>query len=371
MADIFPLSGKLEEISLPRILNHISRQYMDGELRILSGDECVTAAIQDRMVRYVCVKGANAPLGTWLLNRGELDESELHQAREIMEKKGVRFGRAMMLLGKWTPVILWERVTLFQAESLYHSFDLCDGTYEMVTDAKPERENITLDLSLHRIIAGGVRRMRNMAIVRREMAGVERLYPGRTRMPVDFEIQAHEHHVQELVRRETEISRIMSESELLPDETLRVLFMLLAAERISIHPPEEPDMERAPGKTVTASTFNSFDDALKYYNQKYEMVFRVLSKEIGPIALSILQKAIQGVMDDLPSCFRKVTLRSGGGLEEDPILKSVWYQDFDRTIGEFLRGLEEILYAQIFAVKRHLGVEFEQQILTWLNRIDN
>jgi hypothetical protein len=98
------------------------------------------------------------------------------------------------------------------------------------------------------------------------------------------------------------------------------------------------------------------------------MVFRVLSKEIGPIALSILQKAITRIGDNLPACLRRARLRAGGGLEEEPVLKSLWYQDFERTIGEFLRGLEEILYAQIYAVKRHLGVEVEQQILKWLNR---
>ena len=49
----------------------------------------------------------------------------------------------------------------------------------------------------------------------------------------------------------------------------------------------------------------------------------------------------------------------------------MWYHDFDEHIGEFLRGLEEILYTEIYAVKKHLGVEYEQQVLKWISGIEN
>jgi hypothetical protein len=104
---------------------------------------------------------------------------------------------------------------------------------------------------------------------------------------------------------------------------------------------------------------------------KYELIFRVLSKEIGPIALSILSRAITGIIGNLPAYLKKVQLNPDGSLKKDFIIKSLWYHDFDTYVGEFLRGLEEILYAEIYAVKEHLGIEYEQQILRWINQIGN
>jgi hypothetical protein len=104
---------------------------------------------------------------------------------------------------------------------------------------------------------------------------------------------------------------------------------------------------------------------------KYELIYKTLSKEIGPVALSILLKAIQDILDNLPAYFRKIQLTPDGRIDEDTVLKLVWYQDFNRAIGDFLRGLEEILYTEVYAVKRHLGVDYEQQVLKWINRIGN
>jgi hypothetical protein len=97
------------------------------------------------------------------------------------------------------------------------------------------------------------------------------------------------------------------------------------------------------------------------------MVYKVLSKEIGPIALSLLSRAIEDIMDNLPQYFRRIKLNPNGTINEE-LLKSVWYHDFDKYAGGFLRGLEEILYAEAYMVKKHLGVDQEQQVLKWLMR---
>lgn len=97
----------------------------------------------------------------------------------------------------------------------------------------------------------------------------------------------------------------------------------------------------------------------------------MLTKEIGPVALSILYRAIEDIHENLPAYLQNIELTPDGRLPEDTISKALWYHDFSKNVGEFLRGLEEILYAEIFAVKRHLGVEHEQQVLKWLNGIGN
>ena len=80
-------------------------------------------------------------------------------------------------------------------------------------------------------------------------------------------------------------------------------------------------------------------------------------------------------MESIPACFQSLEIRADGRIDEKSVMKSVWYENFADNSGEFLRGLEEILYAEIYAVKRHLGKEHEKidpamdQRIRQLNRL--
>ncbi len=119
------------------------------------------------------------------------------------------------------------------------------------------------------------------------------------------------------------------------------------------------------------TTFTSFEETLQYYNARFEYIYRVLSKEIGPVAHSILFDAITAIMESIHPCFQNLEIRSDGRIDEKSIMKSVWYENFNENSNEFLRGLEEILYAEIYAVKRHLGKEQEKLILQWIRECGN
>lgn len=368
MTEFSPLHGRLDEVSLPRVLHHMSRESIDGALRVDADDGGVTIHVLDKHIRCVSVHPEVASIDEWLEEKGVLGGEELDRARGLMSTESIPFGRAMMNLDFWDPEVFWEWETSYQLDHLYRCFDCEKGTYGVTTGTDTAPAWVSLDISLHTAIAEGIRRMRNAAVIQRELAGVRSLFVYKKRPQTELGLKPHERHILDLLIRESNVEKVIKSSFLPAAHIRRVLFMLLAAERVSTRPPDEKPSHQRPEIPANQGSFNSFEDALKYYNLKYEMVFRVLSKEIGPIALSILQKAITGIGDNLPACLRRARLRAGGGLEEEPVLKSLWYQDFERMIGEFLRGLEEILYAQIYAVKRHLGVEVEQQILKWLNR---
>ena len=371
MTEPSPLSGRLENTSLPRVLHQIVRESIDGALTLENPAGGVTIHLEEQRILAVSPEGDTIPMDRWLENIREIPPAEdLERVRRTMNTGGIAFGRAMMEEGLWDPESFWKWESLYQTHNLYRCFDYGDGTYSLTTGTGTAPPGVRIDLPIRTAVVRGIRCMRAMSVVSREMNGVHALYARRGKTGIEEEFKPHENHVLELISREKEVGKVIACSLLPRDHTLRIMFMLLAADQVSTRPVDEGTPRHRENRVAHKGTFHSFDDALEYYNQKYEMVFRVLSKEIGPIALSILQKAVSGISENLPGCLRKAKLRAGGGLEEEPVLRSVWYQDFERTIGEFLRGLEEILYAQVFAVKRHLGVEVEQQILKWLNRIE-
>jgi hypothetical protein len=96
-----------------------------------------------------------------------------------------------------------------------------------------------------------------------------------------------------------------------------------------------------------------------------------LSKEIGPVAQAILFEAITAILESIPACFHNLEITSDGRIEAKSILKSIWYENFEEHSNEFLKGLEEILYAEIYAVKRHLGKDHEKLILQWIREPGN
>jgi hypothetical protein len=169
--------------------------------------------------------------------------------------------------------------------------------------------------------------------------------------------------VLDLVKRHGRAKTVLEKSELLPADTMRILYSLL---RLHIVSSDGHDEAAGAEHEAGGGHFKSFDEALDFYNQKYTYIYKMLSREIGPVAVSILNQALSEIVDNIPSYFKNATLTSSGGIDTKVVLKAVWYLDFTRTYREFIRALEEILYAEIYAVKKHLGREYEQSILQWL-----
>ena len=120
------------------------------------------------------------------------------------------------------------------------------------------------------------------------------------------------------------------------------------------------------GKNAVPLPFTSFNEALKHYNALFEMIFKMLKKEIGPIALSISQNALEEIRESLPGPFRKTEIMPDGKLSDELLQKTIWFGDMAKKMDEFISALDEILYAQIYAVKKNLGNEHEQQVLRWV-----
>jgi hypothetical protein len=166
------------------------------------------------------------------------------------------------------------------------------------------------------------------------------------------------------------LSEIIAKSELLRFDTLKILYGLLKLGCLCDR--QQPARQPTPNAAChPPTTFTSFEDILKYYNGKFEYIYRVLSKEIGPVAQSILFDAITAIMESIPAFFHNLEITSEGRIEAKSILKSIWYESFEEHSNEFLKGMEEILYAEIYAVKRHLGKEYEKMILQWIREPGN
>jgi hypothetical protein len=371
----FETVGEVREGDMFPILYNIYKQSISGVLVVESDGFEKRLTIEEGKILFAASDRQEDALGNFLLNRGHIDEEMFDRAGRHMSEHNTRFGRALIELGYFHYDQIWTWVPENLKSIVYSFFEIQSGRYRVLAEPRKDVENIALDLDILSVLVQGIRNFKSESFLKQTFEDIGHLFVCHTKLMTQLALKPYESHVFDLVTRESQLDRILKWSELMEIDTLRFLYLFLVMEIISTRrcteKPDtipEPDIEPV---AVRSSSFSSFDEALRYYNMKYELIYKVMLKEIGPISLSLLSKAVEDIMENLPAYFQKARLNPSGGLEEDTLLKAVWYHDFDQHVGEFLRGLEEILYTEVYTVKKHLGEEYEQQVLKWINGIGN
>jgi len=364
-----PISGSLSEFDFATILALMHAQALDGQLKIAASQFTKTLWLQNGAVVFAQSSLSDDSFGRFLRQRGVIDEAQYEKSRRRMQKDKSRHGRALLELGLITPELLWSEICAHLSSIVYSLFPLRSGRYDIGPLPRDPRENIRLELPVPEAIASGVRLIADPEFIESRFEADILLYPSPLKSSAAA-LKPHEAHVLSLVTDATPPDRVIGQSELLRFDTLKVLYLLLKLELICDR--KQPARQSTPNTVHhLPTTFTSFEETLQYYNAKFEYIFRVLSKEIGPVAHSILSDSITAILESIPPCFQELRLRPDGRLDEKSIMKSIWYEDFSENNNEFLRGLEEILYSEIYAVKRHLGKDHEKSILRWIRESGN
>lgn len=370
--DYFPPEGILKTGDIYFLLYHMYKHSISGMLTIETENYEKQLVIEDRKIVFAASTLEEDAFGKHLLKHKIIDRATYEKTSQYMTTQKVRFGRALIELGYLSYEQIWTWILDHLKTIVFSFFDIETGKYRLLPEHESDIENIVLDMDIIDVIVEGIRRFKAEEFLANEFAEIQHLYVNNARIPAQMKLKPYETHVFDLVKRHPDLKDILKCSELLEFDTLRYLYLFLIVEAISTkRGVQEPDSPSLVEDAVGANAFASFEEALRHYNMKYELIYKVLSKEIGPISLSLLLKAIEDIMENLPSYLQKIQFTPDGRIDEDMVLKLVWYHDFNRTIGNFLRGLEEILYTEIYTVRRHLGVEYEQQVLKWINGIGN
>jgi hypothetical protein len=375
-----PPAGDITEGKIFAILYHLYSESISGTL-VIQAEECQKKMfIEGKKIVFATSNGKEDAFGNYLLQHHLIDEEIYNRTSEYMQEHHKRFGRALIELGYFNYEQIWTWVPNHLKTIVFSFFEIDSGTYRILVEPAKGKENIVLDLGILEVIVEGMRGLKSGAFLERQFAGIDHLYVIDSKTMSHLDLKPYEIHVFDLVRQGSSLKDILKRSELLEIDTLRLLYLFLVLEIISPRKKAKesnvsPDTREKEipfwSRGINASIFHSFEEALRHYNLKYELIYKVMLKEIGPISLSLLLKAIEDIVDNLPSYLQKIQLNPDGSLNPELILKALWYYNFDEHIGEFLRGLEEILYTQIYTVKKHLGVEYEQQVLKWINGTGN
>jgi hypothetical protein len=86
-------------------------------------------------------------------------------------------------------------------------------------------------------------------------------------------------------------------------------------------------------------------------------------REVGPIAENVLEKYLGGLRESRKDVFAGVRLQKDGTLEPAGVERNLNKLPEDQRRTSLVDALNELLYAELLAVKRTLGADHEASIV--------
>jgi hypothetical protein len=352
------LKGDLSELPLPDILQHVRLSKGTGVLTVVHGGAKKSLYVKSGRVVFASSNLPNDRLGELLLREGKITVEEYEASIKAISK-GKRQGKALVEMGALSPKDLWEGVQFQVREIVYPMFQWEDGSFHFEESPAPEKERITVDLDIVDLILAGVRRVdANGSIQGRYPEGHLVLECVAGESPHGLE--SYEDHVLKLVDGERSVVEVCRDSEIGDNETLKVLYalMCIGGVRTKGKKVHTLDQDFVPEDSVT-SLLNSF-------NGMYGLIFKHMLKEVGPIAENVLEKYLGGLREQRKDVFGGVKLQKDGLLDPASIERNLNKFPDDERRSRLVDGLNELLYAELRAVKRTLGAEHEASLIKTL-----
>jgi hypothetical protein len=349
------LRGRLSQISLPQILAHLQTSKRTGVLSLVNAGVHKSIYFKDGRVVFAASSLTQDRLGEVLLRGGKISADEYLRIENYI-RGGQRLGKALVESGVLSPKDLWWAIEQQVQEIVWSLFAWEDGYFHFDKDDRPNREKITVDLEIDALIVEGIRRIDGTGAVRHYVP-LDTILETTDREP-PLGLEPHEKHVLELIDGARTVSEVCGESEIGEAETRKVLHAFVSVG--ILRPSGAAETSTESGAEEAADDYVGM---VELYNNMYRYLFRHMSGEVGPIAEIILEKYLNELKDRPDSIFERARLQRDGSLDPREIEKNVLQIQEAHRKNLLIEALNELLYAELLAVKRTLGASHESQLI--------
>ncbi len=261
-----------------------------------------------------------------------------------------------------SPSRVWESLAEFWMGALFEIFDWtrADLTFDPGSTL-PEAQVYAL-FPTPAVVLRGIRRMKKADLVRdflpAESEAVQLLSPA---CADHLHLAPHEKYVLGILRVSPRLSDVYAQSQVGKWETQKTIFAFLTLGLAGLSP--------TPRQTKPELSSAGLEKIWADFNDKCSYLYRYISKEIGPVGLSVLEKSLEDVRIRLSPPFQGLELRTDGRVEFSPfpLMSLTLFTEESRR--QFIRVLNEILMAEVLAVKKTLGNAHEAGIIKSLEKI--
>ena len=349
------LKGQLSELPVPEILRYLDQIRATGILTLVSGGARKAIYLKEGRVVFASSNLPNDRLGEILIREGKITVEE-YEASIRAISKGKRQGKVLVEMGALSPKDLWDGVQFQVREIVYSVFQWEEGQFHFEESTLPDKERITVALDVVQVVLAGIRRVEAHGRIQRHYPAPD-LVLENIADPPPGGLEPYEEHVRALVDGERSVADISRESEIGENESLKVLYALRSANLVRVKGKKvlPLDQDFVPQDTLY-TVVNGF-------NQMYGHVFRYMVREVGPIAENVLEKYLGSLRESRKQVFGGVRLLKDGTLDPALVERNLNQLPEEQRRPMLVDALNELLYAELLAVKRTLGAEHESQIV--------
>jgi hypothetical protein len=259
---------------------------------------------------------------------------------------------------------VWEMLAEYWMEELFAIFDWSGGELSFDPGTALPEAQVYGVIPTPALVLRGIRRMKDPDLIATylpaETEALQLFSPGHADR---LHLAPHEQHVLNLLRATPRLSDLYAQSQAGKRETQKAVFAFLILGLAGLSPTP------APSKPSPELTSTGLEKIWSDFNDKCAYIYRYISKEIGPVGLSVLEKSLEDIRSRLAPPFQGLELRADGRVEFTPfpLMSLTLFTEESRK--QFIRVLNEILTAEVLAVKKTLGNAHEAGVVKSLERI--
>ena len=360
-----PFQGEFAETPFPQVLASIWREERSGFLRVRRGP-AERSFLFDKGELAVERSAFDEPGFLRSLEAlGLVRPGDLARSGAAAEERGMDPLRALVESGIFTPARLLKLIEDFSIGEIFPVFDWPEGDYAFEPGQPKPGTLLVRNISLPGLILEGIRRMGNFKLIEAHLPSTGETVQGLpSRTNERPELAAPERYLLGAAAASGSVGDLCASSVLGTRETKRALFALLTLGILGT--------SKAKGKNnkpLPEFSLGDLDRLFAAFNDRCSFIYKYISKEIGPVALNVIEKSLDEIKSRIDPLFQNCKLKPDGRIELRTLLKRNLGISSDEGKRSLLRSFDEVLAAEVLAVKRTLGNRHESALVKGLERI--
>lgn len=354
--------GNLNQIPLPRLLFLIWQKENSGLLLIQREKEKKDLYFEKGNLFIERSSFPEKDFLKTLVRKKIMTVDQQKRCESHASQNKVSLLKALIECHVLSPSQLWKLIETFFEGQAFALFDWAEASF--LFDLQALEGHLRLSrIETPNFILQGIRQMRNFALIEAwlppENEYAQILSPPHLHL---LSFKPHEIYLLQAIDKSS-LKEVYDSSEIGKKETQKAIFTFLCLGIIGTSSGKF-DLRSSPEFSAQA-----VERILSSFNEKCSYIYKYISKEIGPVALNVLEKTLEEVKSNLSPLFQEIELNPDGTFETKSILKTNRNLCGREELTDLLRDLNEILAAEVLTVKKTLGNEHESSLVKNLEKI--
>ncbi|MBN1272789.1 MAG: DUF4388 domain-containing protein [Candidatus Aminicenantes bacterium] len=353
-----PLQGDLSLTSFPRLLFHIWKRKKTGCLHLKTADGENGFVFKNGLI---IVEKKGFPEDDFfkaLVEKKILGPLDFENCLRYSGQKNTSLMRAFLEIHETSAAHLWEQMKEYLYNELFPFFNCSQAAFDFDAGHHFYDSDIYFQIPTQELILDGVRSMKNLELIKTMLPPLNT--PVRAVQPswsTELALSPADIYILNLLSENTTLAKVLKASNISQRESLTSIYTLYSLGFLIFSQKSSHD------SFLDEYLPLDFEQIVSVFNTNCTHIYKYISKEIGPVSINVLKKCLEEIKPSLTPIFQKIELGTDGSVSLNANLRAKFTLFSLEEKRSFIENLNEILVAEVLAVKKVFGSEHESKIM--------